>query len=138
MVNNRQPVAPRKSSNPDTSRYPLVESNFSDAARQPWIHDFIVRLEHGRKTTRLRIFMKRGQALTPNAYANSIKGDVIMMRVAARDCTSVVNMRSTDSRLADFVFQAALERMTKFQGVRRTRLPNELIIKRVRAFPGSP
>ncbi|KAJ7435335.1 hypothetical protein B0H11DRAFT_1937639 [Mycena galericulata] len=166
MVNHRKPVATRKSflrvlrsrhystshhaprfastptqieySNPDASRYPLVESNFCDAARQPWIHDFNVQLRHGRKLSRFRIFMKRGKALTPNACANTIAGDVVIMRVAARDDTSVVNMRSTDSRIADYVFHAALECITKFQSAHRTRLPKELIVERAHAFPGSP
>ncbi|KAJ7106726.1 hypothetical protein C8R44DRAFT_885990 [Mycena epipterygia] len=165
MVNNRQPVAahmsflrvlrsrhystshhaPRFAStptniertNPDGSQYPLVESNFSDAALQAWIHDFTVQLQHGKKVSRFRIFMKRGKALQPNACSNIVAGDVVIMRVAARDGKSVVNMRSTDSRVADYVFHAALERMSRFQSVSRTRLPKELIVKRGRAFPGS-
>ncbi|KAJ7910165.1 hypothetical protein B0H13DRAFT_2329699 [Mycena leptocephala] len=123
---------------PDASRYPLVESIFSDAAHQPWIHDFNVRLQHGQKISRFRIFMKRGKALNANACANTIAGDVVIMRVAAHDTTSVVNMRSTDSRIADYVFHAALQRMTKFQSVHRTRLPKELTVYRAHAFPGSP
>ncbi|KAJ7843388.1 hypothetical protein B0H13DRAFT_1909417 [Mycena leptocephala] len=146
MVNNRKPVTIRKSflrelrcrhystshntprfaftpthieyCKPDASRYPLVESIFSDAAHQPWIHDF--------------------NALNANACANTIAGDVVIMRVAAHDTTSVVNMRSTDSRIADYVFHAALQRMTKFQSVHRTRLPKELTVYRAHAFPGSP
>ncbi|KAJ7914744.1 hypothetical protein B0H13DRAFT_2325065 [Mycena leptocephala] len=166
MVNNRKPVTIRKSflrelrcrhystshntprfaftpthieyCKPDASRYPLVESIFSDAAHQPWIHDFNVRLQHGQKISRFRIFMKRGKALNANACANTIAGDVVIMRVAAHDTTSVVNMRSTDSRIADYVFHAALQRMTKFQSVHRTRLPKELTVYRAHAFPGSP
>ncbi|KAJ7103949.1 hypothetical protein C8R44DRAFT_887437 [Mycena epipterygia] len=166
MVNNRQPVAPHKCflrvirsrhystshhaprfaftptnikrSDPDASRYPLVESNFSDAAHQPWIHDFKVQLQHGKKVSCFRIFMKRGKALQPNACANVIAGDVVIMRMAARDSKSVVNMRSTDSRVADYVFHGALECMTKFQSATRTRPPKELILKRAYAFPGSP
>ncbi|KAJ7105939.1 hypothetical protein C8R44DRAFT_745595 [Mycena epipterygia] len=166
MVNNRQPVAAHKSflrvlcsrhystshhaprfastptnierADPHASRYPLVESNFSDTAHQPWIHDFKVQLQHGKKVSRFRIFMKRGKALNANACANIIAGDVVIMRVAARDNKSVVNMRSTDSRVADYVFHAALECMKKFQSAPRTRPPKELIVKRARAFPGSP
>ncbi|KAJ6543229.1 hypothetical protein DFH09DRAFT_1088922 [Mycena vulgaris] len=157
MVNNRPPVAvhksvlrvlrsrhystshhaPRFASTPTNiestgthaSRYPLVESNFSDAARQPGIHDFNVQLQHGKKVTRFRIFMKRGRALNANTCANNIAGDVVIMRVAARDIKSVVNMRSTDSRVADYVFHAAFECMTKFQSAPRTRPPKELIVK---------
>jgi hypothetical protein len=83
-----------------------VESIFSDAAHQPWIHDFNVRLQHGQKISRFRIFMKRGKALNANTCANTIAGDVVIMRVAAHDTTSVVNMRSTDSQIADYVFHA--------------------------------
>ncbi|KAJ7838148.1 hypothetical protein B0H13DRAFT_2367698 [Mycena leptocephala] len=107
-------------SNPDAPRYPLVESIFSDAAHQPWI------------------FMKRGKALNANACANTIAGDVMIIRVAAHDTTSVVNMRSTDSRIADYIFHAALQRMTKFQSAHRTHLPKELTVHRAHAFPGSP
>ncbi|KAJ6550114.1 hypothetical protein B0H19DRAFT_1264977 [Mycena capillaripes] len=164
MVNHRKSVAIRKSflralrsrhystshpvprfsstpthiESPDAAQYPLVESNFSDAARQPWIHDFNVQLQHGHRVSRFCIFMKRGKALAPNACANILSGDVVIMRLAARDSTSVVNMRSTDSRIADYVFHVALERMSKFQSAQRTRLPKELIVERGRAFPGSP
>ncbi|KAJ6552408.1 hypothetical protein DFH09DRAFT_1319161 [Mycena vulgaris] len=163
MVNHRKPVAIRKCFlrelrsrhystshyaprfactpthiDPDASCYPLVESNFSDAAHQPWFHDFKVQLQHGKKVSRFRIFMKRGKALNPNTCDNSIAGDVVIMRVTARDRESVVNMCSTDSRVADYIFHAALECMTQFQSTHRTRPPKELIVKRQRVFPGSP
>ncbi|KAF8168650.1 hypothetical protein K438DRAFT_1774707 [Mycena galopus ATCC 62051] len=166
MVNNRKPVAIRKSllkelrsrhystshnaprfaltpmhierSNPTASRYPLVESNFPDATRQPWIHDFIVQLQHGTKISRFRVFLKRGKALSPNACANNIVGDVVIMRVARCDDTSAVNLRSTDGRIADYIFHASLERITKFQSATKTRLPKELIVERNRAFGGAP
>ncbi|KAJ7764962.1 hypothetical protein DFH07DRAFT_770237 [Mycena maculata] len=137
MVNHRKPLANRKIQS-NSSQYPLVESNFSDAAHQPWIHDFNVQLQHGQKVSRFRVFLKRGKALGPNACADTIAGDVLIMRVAACDSTSVVNMRSMDSRVADYVFQGAVECITKFQGPHRTRPPKELIVKRQSAFPGSP
>ncbi|KAJ6620837.1 hypothetical protein B0H10DRAFT_1945864 [Mycena sp. CBHHK59/15] len=112
MVNNRKPVvihkcslrtlrsrhystshnAPRFVSTPtniesDVSRYPLVESNFSDAAHQPWIHDFKIKLQHGKKLSRFHIFMKRGKALDPNACANTIAGDVVIMRTRRATAT---------------------------------------------------
>ncbi|KAF8209983.1 hypothetical protein K438DRAFT_1960213 [Mycena galopus ATCC 62051] len=124
-------------SNPN-AQYPLVESHFLDAAHQPWIHDFRIRLEHGQKVSRFRIFLKRSKALAPNAYANNIMGDIVLMRVAAADITSVVNMRGTDARIADYVFDAALERINKFQSATRTRPPKELVVHRAQAFPGSP
>ncbi|KAJ7769617.1 hypothetical protein DFH07DRAFT_954212 [Mycena maculata] len=128
-----------ESSDLDT-RYPLVEANFPDAARQPWLHDFVVELQHGKKASSFRVFIKRGTALPPNACDNTIVGDVIIMRVAASDATatSVVNMRSTDAKIADYVFKASLQRISKFQGVKRTRLPKKLVLHRARSFPGSP
>ncbi|KAJ6619634.1 hypothetical protein B0H10DRAFT_1946683 [Mycena sp. CBHHK59/15] len=163
MVNNRKPVGihkcslkalrsrhystshntPRFVSTPtniesDASQYPLVESNFSDAAHQPWIHDFKIKLQHGKKLSCFRIFMKRGKALVPNACANTITGDVVIMRAAAHDSNSIVNMRSTDSRVADYIFNVTLDRMSKFRSPHRTWLPKELVLKRGRAFPGSP
>ncbi|KAJ7260678.1 hypothetical protein C8J57DRAFT_1636804, partial [Mycena rebaudengoi] len=82
-------------------------------ADPPWprIHDFIVRLHHGKKMSRFRIFLKRGKTLVPNAVANIIAGDVVII---------------------------AFARMTKFQSVTCTQLPTELVVQRVRAFPGSP
>jgi hypothetical protein len=50
--------------------------------------------------------LKRGKALAANAYADNIVGDIVLMRVAAFDSTSVVNMRGTDTRMADYVFNA--------------------------------
>ncbi|KAJ7163650.1 hypothetical protein C8R46DRAFT_1221070 [Mycena filopes] len=121
---------------PNASRYPLVEANFSDAASQPWIHDFFVKLEHGGKISRFRVFVKRGKALNPNACADTIVGDVVLMRVAAHNNSAVVNMRSTDWRLADYAFEGCLQRISRFQSAQRTRLPKELIVRRLRAFPG--
>jgi hypothetical protein len=49
--------------------------------------------------------MKRGKVLAANGCAE-IAGDVVIMRVAASDSASVVNLRSTDARVADYVFNA--------------------------------
>lgn len=88
-------------------RYPLVESMYPDADRQPWIHDFDVRLEHGRKLAHFRIFLKRGLKLTPNSHAADVVGDIVIMRLDARDGVSVVNARSTDLLVADYVFNGS-------------------------------
>jgi hypothetical protein len=82
-----------------------VETHFDDASNQPWIHDFIIKLTHGQKVSCFRLFMKRGKVLAANGCAE-IAGDVVIMRVAASDSASVVNLRSTDVRVADYVFNA--------------------------------
>ncbi|KAJ7851722.1 hypothetical protein B0H13DRAFT_1904970 [Mycena leptocephala] len=69
-------------------------------------HSLPNKLQHGQKISRFRIFMKRGKALNANTCANTIAGDVVIMHIAVHDTTSVVNMRSTDSRIADYVFHA--------------------------------
>ncbi|KAJ7016076.1 hypothetical protein C8F04DRAFT_1282788 [Mycena alexandri] len=118
-------------------RKPLVEAHFSEGAIQPFIHDFRVRLLHGHKESPFRVFVKRGQALTPNACAAIIAGDVVIMRVAANDKDSAVNMRRTDRPMANFVFRECLHRISRFQSAERTRLPTkDLVIVRQRAFPG--
>ncbi|KAJ7351646.1 hypothetical protein DFH08DRAFT_957943 [Mycena albidolilacea] len=164
MVNNRKPVVVRKSvlkelrsrhystshntprvaampTNVEKSntnvRYPLVETHFDDASNQPWIHDFIIELKHGQKASRFRLFMKRGKVLAPNRCAE-IAGDVVIMRVAAFDSASVVNLRSTEARVVDYAFNTAIERITKFQSTKRTRPPKVLVVHRATAFPGSP
>ncbi|KAJ7302701.1 hypothetical protein DFH08DRAFT_826443 [Mycena albidolilacea] len=164
MVNNHKPVvvrksvlkelrsrhyttshnAPRVAATPThveksntNARYPLVETHFDNASNQPWIHDFIIKLTHGQKVSHFRLFMKRGKVLAANGCAE-IAGDVVIMRVAASDSASVVNLRSTDARVADYVFNAAIERITEFQSAKRTRPPKVLAVHRAQAFPGSP
>ncbi|KAJ7732561.1 hypothetical protein B0H16DRAFT_1732756 [Mycena metata] len=137
----RWAVAPTKiNTTRRTQRYPLVEAQFNHAAHQPYIHDIPVVVIHGAKTTVLRIYLQRGKALPPNGCNNTIVGDLVMLRVAAGDDTyqTVVNMRVTDGKIADYVFKECLTRIAKFQGPARTRLPKKLVIRRARAFPGKP
>jgi hypothetical protein len=94
-----------QNSRADALRYPVVENVcHRDADRQPWIHDFDVTLEHGQKIASFRIFLKRGITLLPNKYSDAIVGDIVIMRLAARDGNKVVNVRSTDRPAANYIF----------------------------------
>ncbi|KAJ7020207.1 hypothetical protein C8F04DRAFT_1196959 [Mycena alexandri] len=61
--------------NPDPAlkpkRRPLVEAHFSDKARQPFIHDFRVKVKHGRKVSNFCVFLKRGKTLDLNRMATA-------------------------------------------------------------------
>ncbi|KAJ7033952.1 hypothetical protein C8F04DRAFT_1183706 [Mycena alexandri] len=126
--------------NPDPAlkpkRRPLVEAHFSDEARQPFIHDFRVKVKHGRKVSNFCVFLKRGKTLDLNPHGNGIVGDVVLMRVSKADPDMLVNMRSTDKKIADFVFAQSQLRICRFQEPQRTRLPKELVVEHDRAFPG--
>ncbi|KAJ7814092.1 hypothetical protein B0H14DRAFT_3477239 [Mycena olivaceomarginata] len=113
-----------QNSRADALRYPVVENVcHRDADRQPWIHDFDVTLEHGQKIASFRIFLKRGITLLPNKYSDAIVGDIVIMRLAARDGNKVVNVRSTDRPAANYIFNEALQRMKDFQSKKRICLP---------------
>ncbi|KAJ7755817.1 hypothetical protein B0H16DRAFT_1721982 [Mycena metata] len=105
---------------------PLVEAHFPDV-RQPHIHDFPVRLQHGAKVSRFRIFLKRGKVLTPNLVSNLISGDVVIMSVPSDDPDALVDLRDQDQLLADFVFLSSLNAIANFQSPQRTILPKELV-----------
>ncbi|KAJ7166521.1 hypothetical protein C8R43DRAFT_1122101 [Mycena crocata] len=91
-----------RSSNPQDDRFPCVESVLDSAAVQPHIHDIRVVFKHGRRTTHFRVFFKRHVRLPANPNVD-VQGDLLVMRVAAQNDESVVNMRGGDQRLADYV-----------------------------------
>ncbi|KAJ7715613.1 hypothetical protein B0H16DRAFT_1741770 [Mycena metata] len=134
-------VAPTKIKTIDHARrYPLIEAQFNNAAHQPYIHDIVVVVIHGAKTSVFRIYLQRGKGLPSNGCNDTIVGDVVMLRVAAGDNTynTVVNMRVTDGKIANYVFKESLTRIAKFQSPARTQLPKKLVFRRARAFPGKP
>lgn len=74
---------------------------------QPYVHDVVVYVHHqaadGLSTTsKFQVFFKRHVHLPHNEELD-LKGDVVVMRVASRNQLSVVNMRRSDTKIADFI-----------------------------------
>lgn len=89
-------------------RYPFAESVLPDAKLQPYVHDCIVNVKEGDRTYRFRVFYKHHTRMQPNSFlpntdCDSMRGSMFVMRVAALDAASVVNMRERDRILADFL-----------------------------------
>ena len=147
-----QPMSPKNisihtrctSPNPQSPRYPCIESTLDYPTVQPHIHDVYVVVKHGRITTTFRVFFKRHIMLPVSGYLG-VHGDVLIMRVASRSNASVVNMRSTDGRLADYVakkwvndFDIVDYKLTpgariapmirRFQSPQRVPLPKQLLL----------
>ena len=105
-----QPMSPKNvtvhtrcaSPNPQSPHYPCVERALDYPKVQSHVHDVYVAVKHGRIITPFRVFFKRHTMLPLSGYLG-VHGDVLIMRVASRNNASVVNMRSTDGRLADYV-----------------------------------
>ncbi|KAJ7467387.1 hypothetical protein B0H11DRAFT_2239380 [Mycena galericulata] len=105
------------------SVYPPEEQ---DQQEFPSIHDVPVtvlrRLPSGRVVLSVfRCYFKRHKRL-PHNHALNLKGDVLVMRVAAKNFFSVVNMRGSDREVADFVVAHLLQKLRDFQGPHRTRI----------------
>ena len=88
-------------------RFPYAESMLEDAKIQPYVHDCIVNVIEGAHTYRFRVFYKRHARLRANNHLPmtdgvSMRGSMFVMRVAALEPSSVVNMRGRDTVLADY------------------------------------
>ena len=93
---------PRKPTDPvPPARYPAVEDVIDSFSIQPHAHDVAVCLQHGGAISRFHIFFRRHKRMPPNGFFD-LKGDFLVMRTAAADHNSVVNLRSSDGRLIDF------------------------------------
>jgi hypothetical protein len=88
--------------NPQLDRSPSVESILEYSQLQPYVHDVLITVRHGSTRSHFRAFLKRHKRLPTNTTLG-IQGDLVIMRVASKNLQSVVNMRSSDSKLADFV-----------------------------------
>ncbi|KAJ7050703.1 hypothetical protein C8F01DRAFT_1177878, partial [Mycena amicta] len=94
---------------PDAVRAPNVDCKFvqADHHAQKHTHCYKVTVLHGRKRAHFAIFFKRGhtQLKTPALTRNKcldLWGDLLIMRLSARDGRTVVNMGYRDARLAKF------------------------------------
>ncbi|KAJ7612056.1 hypothetical protein DFH06DRAFT_1147407 [Mycena polygramma] len=117
------------SADPQDVRYPIVEGILDGVPMQPHVHDVVVELKHGRRTTHFRVFFKRHRYLADNVLLD-IKGDLVVMRVSATNPGSVVNLRSGDSRLIDYVTKKIPATILPFQSPQRVRLPSRLTLVR--------
>lgn len=68
---------------------------------QPHVHDIYVRVFRPRPIL-FRVFFKRHTMLRYNTKLN-LQGDIIVMRVAAHNRQSVVNLRTSDQRIVDAI-----------------------------------
>jgi hypothetical protein len=89
----------------NANRYPYVESLFEDPVIQPYIHNCVVKLHDGSHNYHFMVFFKRHRRLRTNRTITGgvLRGDVVVMRIAARNDHSVVNMRERDTIVADWV-----------------------------------
>ncbi|KAJ7027148.1 hypothetical protein C8F04DRAFT_1267290 [Mycena alexandri] len=134
------PVPSRCSStNPQDARLPFVETVMGQSSVQPCIHNVLVLVHHkgadGRSAiSKFRIFFKRHVRL-PYNWRLDLQGDIVVMRIASRSQSSVVNLRRSDNRIADFIVASLAEKLRVFQGPKRKQLRTEFLVMpfRVRA-----
>ncbi|KAJ7713184.1 hypothetical protein DFH07DRAFT_974809 [Mycena maculata] len=137
FVSVRVSLASRR---PNAKCRPLIETLHLDTKVNPYLHDFPVKLVHGDKTSYFRVFLKRGKRLAANQHplAYGLVGEIVIMRLSASDGTTLVNSRTTDGPIMDFVLAQVRARIQGFQEPKRNALPILLKIKRPTSFAGSP
>ena len=88
-------------------RFPVAESLFQDSLIQPYIHNREVSVLDGQHIHHFRIFFKRHCYLPSDPLLSNgdqvFRGDVVVMKVRAGLQQEVINMRSWDSALADYM-----------------------------------
>ncbi|KAJ7442690.1 hypothetical protein FB451DRAFT_1190537 [Mycena latifolia] len=119
------------STNPQDARCPFVE-NIMGFTSQPYIHDVSVLVLHrgadGRSAlSRFWVYYKRHRRL-PKNWRLGLKGDIVIMRVAAKCHSSVVNLRGSDVKLADFVIAKLAGKVRDFQETRKAVRPECFIM----------
>ncbi|KAJ7665121.1 hypothetical protein DFH06DRAFT_1127482 [Mycena polygramma] len=137
---------------------PQIETLHVDTKVNPHLHDFDVKLVHGHKISYFRIFLKRGKRIVANLHplANGLVGEIAIMRLSAADGFTLINSRTTDGPVMDFVLSEyvafdgprlfslvnptfrARARIQGFQEPKRNALPKLLKISRPTAFHGPP
>ncbi|KAJ6491080.1 hypothetical protein C8R45DRAFT_1096606 [Mycena sanguinolenta] len=123
-------AVPARSSSTDRLKHvrlPLVESVMNQCVLQPCVHDISVLVLHrpgpanrfGVST--FRLFLKRHARLLHNRRLD-LKGDIVIMRVGSRNRRSYVDLRSTDTKITDFIIESLSEKLRAFQGSQRKSL----------------
>ncbi|KAJ7922104.1 hypothetical protein B0H13DRAFT_1866030 [Mycena leptocephala] len=92
---------------------PQIETLHIDTKVNPYLHDFDVKLVHGHKTSFFRIFLKRARR------CQRAGGEIVIMRLSASDGTTLINSRTTDGPVMDFVLSRARARIQSFQAPKR-------------------
>lgn len=102
----RQVLVPTRCSLPAKlvgPRYPYAESILDDSKIQPYVHDCLVTVTEFGKKYRFRVFYKIHARLRQNRFLLDLRGSMFVMRAAALEHHSVVNMRERDVILSDFL-----------------------------------
>lgn len=86
----------------------LAESVLAESRIQPYVHDCFVTIQDDRRTHYFRVYLKRHAHLRTNEYLPQendfdLHGALFVMRSAAMEPSSVVNMRGGDARLSDWL-----------------------------------
>ncbi|KAJ7190013.1 hypothetical protein B0H12DRAFT_1246480 [Mycena haematopus] len=120
------------STNARDPRVPIVESVMGQSYLQPYVHDVVVLVTHRCSDDRItnswfRIFFKRHVHLSYN-WRLDLKGDIMVMRIASKNRQSVVNLRSSDAKIADFIVASLAEKLRAFQGPKRKQMRLQLLI----------
>ena len=89
-------------------RDPLAESILGERRIQPYVHDCFVSIQDDHCTHHFRVFLKRHARLHTNKYLPGennfdMHGSLFVMRVAAMESLSMVNMRGGDAKLSDWM-----------------------------------
>ena len=90
-----------------TNRFPLLEGILADLHTQPFIHDYPITVYESNCAHTFRVFCKNHCHLPVNKAIREMgpdlcwKGDIMVLRSGKKH--GVVNMRSRDAALADFV-----------------------------------
>lgn len=88
-------------------RFPMVEEAMSGIQIQPYVHDVIVTVRHGRHICCFNIFVKNHRLLPFNQTILALipgrqwNGDILALKVG-KSVPGVVNMSQYDALLADF------------------------------------
>ncbi|KAF7365943.1 hypothetical protein MVEN_00469700 [Mycena venus] len=124
---------------PQCDRTPSVETVMDHQKLQPFIHDFVLVVKHGSTHSHFRVFLKHHKRL-PQNRALGIQGDLLVLRVAAKNPDSVVNIRSSDRKRIDTILKKIVPHLVAFQGPKRKRLPqiNSFVLWRFALFPSPP
>ena len=85
-------------------RFPYSESILDGAQIQPFVHDIIIDVKEGGQTYSFRVSYKKHRRL-PECPFLHFRGSMFVMRVAAFEPDSVMNMRDRDTILSDFMIK---------------------------------
>ena len=90
-------------------RFPVAESLLQDFCLQPYIHNCAVSVVEGQQTYQFCVFFKRHCRLRQNLLLSGddsgFRGNAVVMRVGVGPLQAVVNMRSRDAAITDYMMK---------------------------------